>query len=67
MDMEKFMNLLAQSPEFIELVHKTRQQVEAAGEPATTTAGHQVRRAKMMEPLRDEGEWLLTSEPAGDD
>ena len=67
MDMEKFMELLAQSPEFIELVHKTRQQVEASGEPATATAGHQVRRVKMMEPLRDEGEWLLTSEPAGDD
>ena len=68
MDMEKFMNLLAQSPEFMELVNNTRIELEEREQVEAEASNiRQVKRARVMEPLRDEGEWLLTSEPAGDD
>ena len=76
MDMEKFVQKLSQSQEFMELLNRERIKMqEEAGEydyivteEEAIAAIREVRRARMMEPAVDEGEWLLNnSQPAGDD
>lgn len=65
MDIEKIVAKLSQSPEFIELIQKTAES-EVASQTESVNV-REVKRARMMEPLRDEGEWLLNPGEAGDD
>ena len=71
MDMDKFVQKLSESPEFFELLKKATIEIQEEKpelQEHTTPNAHTVKRARVMEPAVDEGEWLLNnSQPAGDD
>lgn len=70
MDIEKIVQKLAESPEFAKLVQiQAERELAAQAEQARVAeVGREIKRARMMEPSRDEGEWLLNnSAPAGDE
>lgn len=69
MDIEKFVQKLSESPEFFELLKKATIQIEEEQSAVVEDkASRVVKRARVMEPALDEGEWLINNtKPAGDD
>lgn len=76
MDMDKFVEKLSQSQEFMELLNRERIRIqEEAGEYDEEHVNkpnpliREVKRARLMEPAVDEGEWLLknSGEHVGED